>query len=192
MHSTPGPLRRLVKLLRLEGEYWLSRRMDPRFGRRWTSRTKVSRRSTLKGRLSDGILATGGLELDLKPVVGLTSLLRLSALSSQTSTSHSTSRPSKPLTYADAGVSIDSGNTFVQRIKPFVKSTLRPGADGTIGGFGGVFDLKAAGWGAEERTKDPVLVSGTDGVGTKLRVALDVGKHDTVGKPGISLAMLPL
>ncbi|KAJ7675374.1 aminoimidazole ribonucleotide synthetase [Mycena rosella] len=79
------------------------------------------------------------------------------------------------LTYAQAGVSVDAGNSLVETIKPYVRSTRRPGADGEIGGFGGVFDLKAAGY------IDPVLVSGTDGVGTKLRVAVDVGVHDLVG-----------
>ncbi|KZT55014.1 phosphoribosylamine--glycine ligase [Calocera cornea HHB12733] len=79
------------------------------------------------------------------------------------------------LTYAQAGVSIDAGNTLVELIKPLVKSTRRPGADGLIGGFGGVFDLAATGF------RDPLLVAGTDGVGTKLRVALEVGRHDTVG-----------
>lgn len=81
----------------------------------------------------------------------------------------------KGLTYADAGVSVDAGNDLVTAIKPHTRSTRRPGADGDIGGFGGVFDLKAIGY------KDPVLVSGTDGVGTKLRVAMDLGVHDTVG-----------
>ena len=79
------------------------------------------------------------------------------------------------LTYAASGVSVDAGNALVEKIKPFVKSTRRAGTDGTIGGFGGVFDLKAAGF------KDPVLVSGTDGVGTKLLVAAAVGVHDTIG-----------
>jgi phosphoribosylaminoimidazole (AIR) synthetase len=82
---------------------------------------------------------------------------------------------SEGLTYAQAGVSVDAGNVFVDVIKPLVRSTRRPGADGEIGGFGGVFDLKAAGF------KDPVLVSGTDGVGTKLRVAIESGIHHTVG-----------
>ncbi|KAJ3786111.1 aminoimidazole ribonucleotide synthetase [Lentinula aff. detonsa] len=82
---------------------------------------------------------------------------------------------SKGLTYAQAGVSVDAGNSLVEAIKPFVRSTRRAGADAEIGGFGGVFDLKATGY------KDPVLVSGTDGVGTKLRVAVDAGIHDTVG-----------
>ncbi len=81
----------------------------------------------------------------------------------------------KPLSYKDAGVDIDAGDRLVDRIKPMVKSTRRPGADGTIGGFGGAFDLKATG------LKDPVLVSGTDGVGTKLKVAIQTGKLDTVG-----------
>ncbi|KAI0778429.1 aminoimidazole ribonucleotide synthetase [Trametes elegans] len=79
------------------------------------------------------------------------------------------------LTYAQAGVSVDAGNALVEAIKPYVRATRRPGADAEIGGFGGVFDLKATGY------KDPVLVSGTDGVGTKLRVAMDVGLHDFVG-----------
>ncbi len=83
--------------------------------------------------------------------------------------------PAKPLSYKDAGVDIDAGDRLVDRIKPMVKSTRRPGADGTIGGFGGAFDLKATG------LKDPVLVSGTDGVGTKLKVAIQTGKLDTVG-----------
>lgn len=79
------------------------------------------------------------------------------------------------LTYADAGVDIDAGNALVEAIKPAVKSTARPGADGEIGGFGGLFDLKAAGF------DDPVLVAANDGVGTKLKVAIETGIHDTVG-----------
>ena len=79
------------------------------------------------------------------------------------------------LTYAHAGVSVDAGNELVDVIKPLIRSTRRPGTDGEIGGFGGVFDIKAANF------SDPVLVSGTDGVGTKLRVAIDAGIHDTVG-----------
>lgn len=79
------------------------------------------------------------------------------------------------LTYADAGVDIDAGNALVEKIKPLVRSTRRPGADGEIGGFGGLFDLKAAGF------SDPVLVAANDGVGTKLKVAIDAGRHDTVG-----------
>ena len=79
------------------------------------------------------------------------------------------------LTYAQAGVSVEAGNFFVETIKPFVRATRRPGSEGVIGGFGGVFDLKAAGY------RDPVLVSGTDGVGTKLRIAFEAGMHDTVG-----------
>lgn len=82
----------------------------------------------------------------------------------------------KGLTYAQAGVSVEAGNSFVETIKPYVRATRRPGADGEIGGFGGVFDLKATGY------QDPVLVSGTDGVGTKLRVAADMGIHDLVGE----------
>ncbi|KFB10511.1 phosphoribosylformylglycinamidine cyclo-ligase [Nitratireductor basaltis] len=79
------------------------------------------------------------------------------------------------LSYADAGVDIDAGNALVDRIKPLVRSTRRPGADGEIGGFGGLFDLKAAGF------SDPVLVAANDGVGTKLKIAIDAGIHNTVG-----------
>jgi len=79
-------------------------------------------------------------------------------------------------TYAQAGVSVDAGNELVESIKPYVRSTRRLGADAEIGGFGGVFDLKAINY------TDPILVSGTDGVGTKLRVAFDVGIHDLVGQ----------
>ena len=79
------------------------------------------------------------------------------------------------LTYAQAGVDIDAGNLMVEKIKPLVRSTRRPGADGEIGGFGGLFDLKAAGF------TDPVLVAANDGVGTKLKIAIDADKHDTVG-----------
>ena len=79
------------------------------------------------------------------------------------------------LTYAAAGVDIDAGNALVEKIKPLVRSTRRPGADGEIGGFGGLFDLKAAGF------SDPVLVAANDGVGTKLKVAIEADRHDTVG-----------
>ncbi|MEM7059515.1 MAG: phosphoribosylformylglycinamidine cyclo-ligase [Pseudomonadota bacterium] len=79
------------------------------------------------------------------------------------------------LTYADAGVDIDAGNALVDRIKPLAASTDRPGVASGLGGFGGLFDLKAAGY------SDPVLVAATDGVGTKLRIAIDTGHVDTVG-----------
>jgi len=79
------------------------------------------------------------------------------------------------LTYEGAGVSIEAGNSLVQRIKPLVKETRRPGADAEIGGFGGLFDLKAAGF------TNPILVAGIDGIGTKIRVAQAVKKYDTVG-----------
>jgi len=80
-----------------------------------------------------------------------------------------------PLTYKDAGVDIDAGDALVEDIKPLAKSTDRAGVMGGLGGFGGLFDLKAAGF------KDPILVSGTDGVGTKLKVAIEAGIPDTVG-----------
>jgi len=82
---------------------------------------------------------------------------------------------SEPYTYAKAGVSIDAGNALVKAIAPLAKSTRRAGADADLGGFGGFFDLKAAGF------DDPLLVAANDGVGTKLKLAIDSGKHDSVG-----------
>src|SRR6476646_2064435 len=81
----------------------------------------------------------------------------------------------KPLTYADAGVSIEAGNALVKAIGPLARSTARPGADAELGGFGGFFDLKAAGY------DDPLLVAANDGVGTKLKLAIDTGNHSGVG-----------
>jgi phosphoribosylformylglycinamidine cyclo-ligase len=81
----------------------------------------------------------------------------------------------KGLTYAQSGVDIDAGNRMVELIKPLVKATARPGADAEIGGFGGLFDLKRAGF------KDPVLVAANDGVGTKVKIAIETGLHDTIG-----------
>jgi phosphoribosylformylglycinamidine cyclo-ligase len=81
----------------------------------------------------------------------------------------------KPLTYKDAGVDIDAGNDLVDRIKPLVQRTLRPEVLAGLGGFGGLFDLSAS------RHPDPVLVSGTDGVGTKLMLAQQLNRHDTIG-----------
>jgi phosphoribosylformylglycinamidine cyclo-ligase len=79
------------------------------------------------------------------------------------------------LTYAQSGVDIDAGNRMVELIKPLVRATARPGADAEIGGFGGLFDLKPLGF------KDPVLVAANDGVGTKVKIAIDTGCHDTIG-----------
>ena len=79
------------------------------------------------------------------------------------------------LTYAAAGVDIDAGNRMVELIKPLVKATARPGADAEIGGFGGLFDLKRAGF------KDPVLVAATDGVGTKVKIAIETGRTPPSG-----------
>ncbi len=77
--------------------------------------------------------------------------------------------------YAAAGVDIDAGNRMVELIKPLVRRTARPGADAEIGGFGGLFDLKAAG------LSDPILVASTDGVGTKVKIAIETSRHDTIG-----------
>ena len=79
------------------------------------------------------------------------------------------------LTYAQAGVDIDAGNAMVDEIKPLVRATRRPGADAEIGGFGGLFDLKAAGF------NDPILVAANDGVGTKVKIAIESGLHATIG-----------
>ncbi|MFN3726925.1 MAG: phosphoribosylformylglycinamidine cyclo-ligase [Allosphingosinicella sp.] len=84
-------------------------------------------------------------------------------------------RPNSSYTYADAGVDIAAGNALVRAIAPLAKSTARPGADASLGGFGGFFDLKQAGF------KDPLLVAANDGVGTKLKLAIDSGRHDGVG-----------
>ncbi len=84
------------------------------------------------------------------------------------------SNPSAPLTYRDAGVDIDAGNAVVERIKPLVQRTFRPGVMGGLGGFGALFDLSG-------RYREPVLVSGTDGVGTKLKLAQQLNRHDTIG-----------
>jgi phosphoribosylformylglycinamidine cyclo-ligase len=81
----------------------------------------------------------------------------------------------KGLTYASSGVDIDAGNRMVDLIKPLVRATARPGADAEIGGFGGLFDLKRAGF------SDPVLVAATDGVGTKVKIAIETGIHGTIG-----------
>ena len=83
--------------------------------------------------------------------------------------------PKQVLNYKQAGVDIDAGNELVNRIKPFAKTTKRIGADSDLGGFGALFDLKKCGY------NDPVLVSSTDGVGTKLKIAIDLNKHDTIG-----------
>lgn len=90
----------------------------------------------------------------------------------------SSDKPSKapviPMTYRDAGVDIDAGDALVDRIKPLAKKTMRPEVLGGIGGFGALFEVP-------KKYRDPVLVSGTDGVGTKLRLAFALGRHDTVG-----------
>ena len=79
------------------------------------------------------------------------------------------------LSYRDAGVDIDAGNSLIERIKPLTRATHREGVLGGLGGFGALFELPL------HRYKNPVLVSGTDGVGTKLKLALMTGKHDTIG-----------
>jgi phosphoribosylformylglycinamidine cyclo-ligase len=88
-----------------------------------------------------------------------------------------------PITYKDAGVDIDAGEALVERIAPAAKATRRPGADADLGGFGGLFDLKAAGY------TDPVLVASTDGVGTKLKIAIDTGHYDGLGQDLVAMCV---
>ncbi|KAF7250998.1 Trifunctional purine biosynthetic protein adenosine-3 [Varanus komodoensis] len=92
-------------------------------------------------------------------------------------------KQSRGLTYKDSGVDIAAGNTLVQQIKPFAAATSRPGCNAELGGFAGLFDLKEAGY------KDPVLVSGTDGVGTKLKIAQLCNKHDTIGQDLVAMCV---
>lgn len=89
------------------------------------------------------------------------------------------------ISYADAGVSIEKGNDLVERIKPLCKGTQRPGCDAELGGFGGLFDLAAAGYDAA----NTVLIGATDGVGTKLRVAQEMKKHESVGIDLVAMVM---
>ena len=96
-------------------------------------------------------------------------------LNSHSSNQNDPQTPAGGLTYRDAGVDIDAGEALVDAIKPLAKSTARKGAGAALGGFGALFDLKEAGF------KDPILVSTTDGVGTKLKIAIDANKHDGVG-----------
>jgi len=91
--------------------------------------------------------------------------------------------PPDPLTYKDAGVDIDAGEALVERIAPAAKATRRPGADADLGGFGGLFDLKAAGF------SDPVLVASTDGVGTKLKIAIDTGLYTGIGQDLVAMCV---
>jgi phosphoribosylformylglycinamidine cyclo-ligase len=93
------------------------------------------------------------------------------------------SRPQNGLTYKDAGVDIDAGEALVARIGPAAKATRRRGADADLGGFGGLFDLKAAGF------KDPILVAGTDGVGTKLKLAIDSVRFDGIGQDLVAMCV---
>lgn len=87
------------------------------------------------------------------------------------------------LTYAQAGVDIDAGNALVEAIKPAARATDRPGTMGGLGGFGALFDLKAAGF------RDPILVAATDGVGTKLKIAIDTGNVDTIGQDLVAMCV---
>ncbi|MEE0510090.1 MAG: AIR synthase related protein, partial [Peptococcaceae bacterium] len=87
------------------------------------------------------------------------------------------------ITYKDAGVDIDAGNASVELIKPYVKQTQRPEVIGGLGGFGGLFAFD------KSKYEEPVLVSGTDGVGTKLKLAFDMNKHDTIGIDAVAMCV---
>src|SRR4249919_1340786 len=87
------------------------------------------------------------------------------------------------ITYKDAGVDIDAGDALVDRIAPAAKATARAGADAALGGFGGLFDLRAAGF------KDPLLVASTDGVGTKVKLAIDMKRYDTIGQDLVAMCV---
>jgi len=89
----------------------------------------------------------------------------------------------KRVTYKDSGVDIDAGDALVERIAPAAKATARPGAGADLGGFGGLFDLKAAGF------KDPLLVASTDGVGTKVKLAIDMKRYDTIGQDLVAMCV---
>ncbi|MDO8959722.1 MAG: phosphoribosylformylglycinamidine cyclo-ligase, partial [Rhodocyclaceae bacterium] len=89
---------------------------------------------------------------------------------------------SSPMTYRDAGVDIDAGDLLVERIKPAAKRTMRPEVLGGIGGFGALFEIS-------KKYREPVLVSGTDGVGTKLRLAFQLNRHDTVGQDLVAMSV---
>src|ERR1700742_3071270 len=91
--------------------------------------------------------------------------------------------PENGLTYKDAGVDIDAGEALVERIAPAARATRRRGADADLGGFGGLFDLKAAGF------RDPILVSGTDGVGTKLKLAIDTQTFQGIGQDLVAMCV---
>jgi phosphoribosylformylglycinamidine cyclo-ligase len=97
------------------------------------------------------------------------------AIAAESALSEQPPKPSAGLSYAQAGVDIDAGNALVERIKPVVKNTFRPGVLTGLGGFGALFELPIG------RYREPVLVSGTDGVGTKLKLAMQLGRHDTIG-----------
>ncbi|MEN9357956.1 MAG: phosphoribosylaminoimidazole synthetase, partial [Pseudomonadota bacterium] len=94
----------------------------------------------------------------------------------------SMTNPSSSLTYRDAGVDIDAGDALVERIKPHAKRTMRPEVLGGIGGFGALFELS-------KKYREPVLVSGTDGVGTKLKLAFHLNRHDTVGQDLVAMSV---
>ena len=111
------------------------------------------------------------LKAKVQPLEGIAFIEAITLFQNKLINSHET------ITYAQAGVDIDAGEALVEAIKPMCKATRRLGCDADLGGFGGLFDLSQAGYDASET----ILVSGTDGVGTKLKIAQSIGKHDTIG-----------
>src|SRR5690606_22680816 len=109
-----------------------------------------------------------------RPVPGAGAAGRIAAFPAAAGTDLSQTPTPTPPTYRDAGVDIDAGNEVVERIKPLVRRSFRPEVMGGLGGFGALFDLSG-------KYREPVLVSGTDGVGTKLKLAQQLGRHDTIG-----------
>ncbi|KAK9239118.1 phosphoribosylglycinamide synthetase [Lipomyces kononenkoae] len=145
-----------------------------------TSRTSEGKLVSSGGRVIAASAVADTLEEAVKKAYVGMSKIHLKNMHYRKDIAYRAFRDTKPkeeniLTYAKSGVNIENGNTLVERIKPSVKATARPGADAELGGFGGLFDLKAAGF------KDPLLVAATDGIGTKVKIAQLSGIHNTVG-----------
>ena len=127
------------------------------------------------GRAYETDFIAPGKALSKYPSAGCTARITTESLPESPVPQESTPTQKSGLSYRDAGVDIDAGNALVERIKPFAAATFRPGVLTGLGGFGALFELPL------HRYRQPVLVSGTDGVGTKLKLALELGRHDTIG-----------
>lgn len=138
---------------------------------------------TLEGALAQAYKGVDAVEFEGKTVRRDIAHRALALAKQQQASSSSLAAPASGMTYASSGVSVSTGNALVEAIKPLAKSTRRAGCDASLGGFGGVFDLKAT------KYRDPVLVSGTDGVGTKLKVAKDANIHAGVGVDLVAMSV---